>query len=392
MVNPLRSDCLYPEKGLCGTGLAFKVSELVARRMGRGLDDLHALLDLVAVATVADLVPLQGENRVLVRSGLRRFAVSHVAGLTALLEVAGLDARSLDAGHLGFAVAPRINAAGRIGESADALALLLTNDREEAGRLARKLDEVNRERQEEDRRTLEEALDALSLEFDAERDFGVVLAREGWHPGVIGIVASRVVERIHRPTVLVALDGNRGRGSARSIPGFHLYDALAACRSHMGRFGGHRQAAGMDVDRDAVAALRVAFNAEARRRLRPDDLQPVLRADAELALEDASLDLVHWLGYLEPHGMGNPRPLFLARSVFLERPRTVGKAHLKVTMRSGTARLDGIGFGLAALDPPDSLGSGPYDVLLKLEGNDWQGVRRAQARIVAFRPGATRGG
>jgi single-stranded-DNA-specific exonuclease len=230
-------------------------------------------------------------------------------------------------------------------------------------------------------------LEVLLREYDPERDYGVVLARDGWHPGVIGIVASRVVERIHRPTVLVALDGERGRGSARSIPGFHLYDALSTCRSHMGRFGGHAQAAGMDVHRDAVPALREAFNAEARQRLTPDDLRPVLRADVELMLADADLGMVHWLRYFEPHGIGNPRPVFLARGVSLEGARTVGAEHLKVGLRVGTAYIDGIGFGLSALYPPDSLASGPYDVLLKLDANEWRGERRAQAQILDIRPG-----
>lgn len=387
LVNPQRPDCPYPEKGLCGAGVAFKTCVLVAREMGADPAPLHALLDLVALATVADLVPLQGENRILVRFGLRRFAQTRVAGITALLQAAGVDAPTVNAGQLGFVVAPRINAAGRVGESADALRLLLTDDPTEAAALARALEEVNRVRKDEDRRTLDEALALLESGYDASRDYGVVLASEGWHPGVIGIVASRVVERIHRPTVLVALDGGMGRGSARSIPGFHLYEALLACRSHLGRFGGHRQAAGMDVARDALPAFREAFNAEAHARLAEDDLQPLLRPDLELSLAEADLDLVHWLAYLGPHGIGNPRPLFLARGVALEGPRRVGDTHLKVSLADGPARLDAIGFGLAERFPPESLGPGPYDVLVKLERNEWRGVARPQAQIVDVRPG-----
>jgi single-stranded-DNA-specific exonuclease len=251
------------------------------------------------------------------------------------------------------------------------------------------MDDVNRMRQAEDRRTLDEAMALLARDYDPERDYGVVLAAEGWHPGVIGIVASRVVERIHRPTVLVALDGEKGRGSARSVPGFHLYDALSRCRSHLGRFGGHRQAAGMDVDRAAVAALRDAFNAEARAALGPDDLQPLLRPDLELSLASVDLELVHWLGYLEPHGIGNPRPLFLARGVGLSGARVVGEGHLKVILEAGGGRLDAIGFGLADRHPPETLGTGRCDVLLKLERNEYRGVARPQARIVDLRPSGT---
>jgi single-stranded-DNA-specific exonuclease len=195
-----------------------------------------------------------------------------------------------------------------------------------------------------------------------------------------------VVERIHRPTVLVALDGEKGRGSARSIPGFHLYEALLRCRAHMGRFGGHRQAAGMDVARSAVPALRAAFNAEARIALGPDDLQPLLRPDLELPLPEADLELIHWLEYLEPHGIGNPRPIFLARGVRLDHPRRVGEGHLKVSLQAGTSRLDAIGFGLAERYPPEALAPGPYDVLVKLERNEYRGVARPQARIVDLRP------
>lgn len=386
LVNPQRPDCPYPEKGLCGAGVAFKVCELVARELGTPSEDLYALMDLVALATVADLVPLRGENRVLVRQGLRRFAHTRVPGVAALLAAAGVDAHEVNAGKLGFVVAPRINAAGRIGESADALRLLLTANAGEAQSLARRLEELNRLRKEEDARTLDEAVEQLAGFYDPERDYGVVLAGEGWHPGVIGIVASRVVERIHRPTVLVALDGEQGRGSARSVPGFHLYEAILACREHLGRFGGHRQAAGMDVARSDLSAFREAFNAHAREHLTEDDLLPLLRPDLEVALAQTDLDFVHWLGYLGPHGIGNPRPLLLARSVALDRPRTVGDRHLKVTLTQGRDRLDAIGFGLTERFPPASLGPEPYDVLMKVERNEWQGVARAQAQIVDLRP------
>jgi single-stranded-DNA-specific exonuclease len=273
-----------------------------------------------------------------------------------------------------------------MGDSGDALRLLLTEDGTEAAALAGQLDEINRVRQDEDRRTLDRALDLLARDYDPDRDYGVVLASEGWHPGVIGIVASRVVERIHRPTVLIALDGDKGRGSARSIPGFHLYEALAACREHMGRFGGHRQAAGMDVASAAVPALREAFNAEAHHRLSAEDLRPVLRPDGVVDLAEVDLELIHWLGYLGPHGIGNPRPVFVVRGVRLEGARRLKETHLKISLRSGSTAVDGIGFGLAASYPPESLGAGPYDALVRLERNEWRGVARPQAQILDLRP------
>jgi len=386
VVNPRRPDCAYPEKELCGTGLAFKLCALVGSHVGAAPDDLAAYLDLVALATVADLVPLTGENRVLVAYGLRRFARSSVAGIRALMAVAAVGADEVTAGKIGFVIAPRINAAGRIGDSMDALRLLLTDDEPEAARLAEQLDRTNRERQQEDARTLEEALGLLEERYDPERDFGVVLWAEGWHPGVIGIVASRVVERIHRPVVLVALDGDRGRGSARSVPGFHLYDALHACAHHLGRFGGHRQAAGMDIGADALPAFRDDFNATARARLGPDELRPSLRPDIELALSSADLDLAHWLSYLGPHGVGNPGPLFLARGVRLDRAKVVGERHIKARLASEGGGLDAIAFGLAERVEPEALERGPHDVLFRLEKNEWQGTTRAQARLVDVRP------
>jgi single-stranded-DNA-specific exonuclease len=388
LVNPQRPDCPYPDKGLCGTGLAFKVCELVGTRLDAPREDLLAMLDLVALASVADLVPLRGENRILVGRGLSRFRDTRIPGLRSLLRTSGVEAAKVTAGQLGFVVAPRLNAAGRIGEAADALQLLLTDDDGEAEVLARRLEEINRARQEEDRRTLNEALDLLTKDFDPHRDYGVVLASEGWHPGVIGIVASRVVERIHRPVVMIALDGASGRGSARSIPGFHLYDALHATRAHLRRFGGHRQAAGMDLDRECIEAFRADFNREARARLREDDLRPVHRPDLELSLEAIDLDLIHWLGYLGPHGIGNPRPTFLVRGVELEGVRTLKDRHLKMSLRSGSTRLDAIGFGLASVHAPDTLGRGRFDALVRLERNEWRGVARPQAHLVALTPTA----
>ena len=386
VVNPQREDCRYPDKGLCGAGVAYKFCELVGAAVGAASSDLAEYLDLVALATVADLVPLTGENRVLVTYGLRRMAQTRVVGVVALVEAAGLTADEVTAGRVGFVVAPRINAAGRVGESADALALLLTEDASSARRLAEGLEATNRSRQEEDRRTLDEALELLEGSYDSERDYGVVLASEGWHPGVIGIVASRVVERIHRPVVMVALDGASGRGSARSIAGFHLHEALTECSAHLGRFGGHAQAAGMDLDRDAVPAFRDAFNAVARRRLTAEQLRPVLRPDVELSLDQVDLDLVHWMTYLGPHGIGNPGPLFLARGVTLSGARTVGEGHLKVRLGAGPARLAAIGFGLAERHPPESLADEPHDVLFRLERNEWRGVATPQARLADLRP------
>jgi single-stranded-DNA-specific exonuclease len=392
VVNPVRPDSTYPEAVLCGAGVAYKLAQLLAERRGRDPAELHPLLALVALATVADLVPLEGENRVLVRFGLRYLAHTRMPGLRALLEVAGLRGE-VDAGQVGFVLGPRINAIGRMGAADTALRLLLTEDRTEALALARELDEANGARQEEDRRTLAEALDLLARTYDPARDHGVVLAAEGWHPGVIGIVASRIVERIHRPVVLVALDGARGRGSARSVPGVHLYEALRGCASLLGRFGGHRQAAGMDVAAGQVEAFRSAFNAQVRAQLGGRIPVPRLAAGTPISISQADGELHRLLEYMAPFGMGNPRPVFQARGVELTgRPREVGDGHLKLRFRDAEQELEAIGFGLARRRPPEALASGPVDALFQLRTHEYRGRVSLQARLLDLRPASGNAG
>lgn len=388
VVNPQRSDCAYPDPRLCGAGVAYRLATLVGRELMADPAPLDEMLDLVALATIADLVPLVGENRVLVSYGLRRMPYTSNEGVRALLAVSDVAPDEVTAGRIGYQIGPRINAVGRMGEAAEGLALLLSDDAGESARLASALDHMNGRRREEDQRTLDEALDELEGRFDPERDYGVVVAGRGWHPGVIGIVASRVVERIHRPVVMVALDGDRGggRGSARSIPGFHLYEAIADCAEHLTRFGGHRQAAGMDVRPGALEAFRAAFNEAARARLGDARLRPVVRPDIDVELEEIDLQLVHWLSYLGPHGIGNPGPLLRARGVEVADARTVGSNHLKARLRTPGSSLDAIGFGLADRFDPGSLGTGLWDVLFRLERNEWRGQVRVQARLADLRP------
>lgn len=391
VVNPARSEEVADDAP-CGAGVAFKVASLLARR--RGLDDetLAWYLDLVAVATVADLVPLRGENRVLARYGLRVLKQTLNPGLRALMEVAGLSGSEVDAGKVGFVLAPRINAAGRVGDADEALRLLLTDDPADARALAASLEEHNRRRRDEDRRTLDEALALLRESYDPERDYGVVLASDGWHPGVIGIVASRVVDRIHRPTVLVALDGDSGRGSARSIPGFDLYEAVRACAPHLERFGGHRQAAGMDLRRSELDAFRRRFREVAARRLEGGDLlRPDVRIDLDLPIGEADLDLCALLRHLGPHGMGNRRPVFHTGEVTATGIRTVGKGHLKLNLRRDGHALEAIGFGLAERLGGAIREGACVDAVYQLRPNEYRGRVSAQARLLDLRP-STNGG
>lgn len=386
VVNPNQPGCDYPD-ALCGTGVAYRLCEALGRAAGVPSDEIHVHLDLVALATVADLVPLTGDNRTLVRIGLRAIEHTEKPGLRALMERAEVAGRRLDAGDVGYRLAPRINAAGRMDDAMAALRLLLTDDEVEAGSLATVLDGANRQRREEERRTVDAALDQLAETFSPDDDFGLVLSADGWHPGVIGIVASRVVERIHRPTVLVALEGEDGRGSGRSIPGFNLFEAVHACREHLGRFGGHPQAAGMDIARGSVEAFRAAFNAEARARLEGDPLRPTISPDVEIDLAEATLELAHYLRYLGPFGMGNRTPLFVARGVHLDgEPKVVGSGHLRLSLKQGKARVRGIGFGLAERIPLDSLKAGPLDAVFQLREDHYRGIARVDARFRDLRP------
>ena len=384
IVDPQRSDDTSDARALCGTGIAFKLVQALVPALGLPPNLPYHLLDLVALATVADVVPLTGENRILVRHGIRLLSESRWPGLRALIEAAGLAGRELRAGHLGYVLGPRLNAAGRIGDAADGLRLLLSDEPEEAIELARRLEGLNVERQSLDHRILEEALVQVEQVCDPERDAGFVLAGDGWHPGVVGIVASRVVERYGRPAFLIAFDGDIGKGSGRSISRFDLHAALLACGDLLERYGGHQMAAGLTIRRDQLDEFRERFAAIAREALGPDDLGPEQRVDLELGLREANRDLERMCRHLEPCGAGNASPVFGVRGVrFVGRSR-VGNGHLKGTLDDGATRLGAIGFQWA--DRVPWLGDGLVDAAFRLESNEWNGYSTLQARLCALAP------
>jgi single-stranded-DNA-specific exonuclease len=388
VVNPNRGDCGYPDKGLAGVGVAWKVCCALAAELGFPPERLIGFLDLVAVATIADIAPLKGENRALVRWGLKVLRETPNAGLRALMRVTGLgDRDEITAGQVGFVLAPRINAVGRMGEALRGVQLLLTDDDREAERIAHTLEADNQWRRSVEGDTLREALAALEIGYDPDRDFGVVLAQSGWHPGVIGIVASRLVERLHRPVVMIALDENgEGKGSARSIHAFNLYEALRDCAGHLVRFGGHRVAAGCSIRAENVDAFRDAFNAVARERLTEDQLVPEVRIDLEMELRQADQELVRMLRHAGPFGAGNATPVFAARGVAVADHRIVGQGHLKMTLGAYGAKLDAIGFGMGARAQEPEFGRQLLDVAFKLEENHFNGRTSIQAKLVDFRP------
>jgi len=372
---------------LCGTGVAFKLVQALVPVLGLPANLPLHLLDYVALATVADVVPLRGENRILVRHGLKVLGSSRWPGLRALRTVAGLDATEVRAGHLGFVLGPRLNAAGRVGDAMDGLRLLLTDDPAEAADLAQRLESLNDQRQALDQRILEEAIAQVEATVRLEEHSALVLSASGWHAGVIGIVASRLVERYGRPAFMVAFDEQTptiGKGSGRSISRFHLRDALATCGDLLERFGGHRMAAGLTIHRDRLVEFRERFVAEANRLLRPEDLAPEQRVDLVLGLGEATDDLERLCRLLEPCGSENPGPVFAVRGIRLEGVREVGRGHLKATLRDGAYALDAIGFGMADRAPADL---GEVDVAFKLERNSFRGRDALQARMVAIAPG-----
>ncbi len=384
IVDPQLDGADSPYAMLCGTGVAFKLVQALVPALGLPPNLPLHLLDLVALATVADVVPLQGENRILVQQGLKVLNHSRWAGLRALIRSADLEGKSLRAGQLGFVLGPRLNAVGRIGDAKDGLRLLLTDDDVEAGRLATQLERQNTERQVLDQSILEEAIAQVEATVQLESDCAIVLSAEGWHPGVIGIVASRLVERFGRPAFMVAFDADHptvGKGSGRSISRFHLRDALVACDDLLERYGGHRMAAGLTIHRDRFEAFRERFVAEANRLLRPDDLVPEQRVDVVLGLDETTAELESLCQYLEPCGMGNPGPVFAVRGVRLDGAREVGKGHLKGTLRAGAAALDAIGFGMLDRAPG---ATESVDVAFKLETNSYRGRDSLQARMLAI--------
>ncbi len=387
VLNPNRPDCGYPEKVLCGAGVAFKLLQALFERQGRTVEDLYKYLDLVAIPTVADLVPLTGENRILVRTGLKVLRRTPNPGLQALLQVAGLAGGRIDAGQIAFVIGPRINAVGRMGDAMRGVNLLLTDDATTARALAEEVDAANRYRQGVERETFQRVKERLEESYDPGIDRAIVMASDDWHPGVIGIVASRVVEEVYRPTVLIALDGASGRGSGRSIPGFHLYDALKACEDYLEQFGGHRYAAGLQIHREQIAPFREALNAYAADRLAPEDLNPKLFVDIELPIGDVSSELFRLLVHFGPFGRGNPTPVILSRNVgLLAEPKVVGEDHLRLRLDSGDGvTREAIAYGLAH-EAKWLNESSRIDLAFHLGVRSWQGTEYVQARVVDVRP------
>ncbi|HVN87056.1 MAG TPA: single-stranded-DNA-specific exonuclease RecJ [Candidatus Binatia bacterium] len=388
VLNPIEPDAGFPFAGLCGAGVAFYLALGIRMRLREaGADavpDLRRYLDLVTLGTIADIVPIVEENRVLVKHGLRELARSARPGLMALKTVSGVT--DISTGVVGFRLAPRLNAGGRLADATRSVELLTTVDRARAEQLAQELDQENRARQAIELEILNDAIGQVeAIEEFAERR-SIVLASEDWHPGVIGIVASRLVERYYRPTILIAvnLDSGIGRGSGRSIRHFNLHEAVKASAESLEGFGGHRMAIGLSIRAEQVDDFAAAFEDAVRARTHADQFVPELDVDAELRFSDIDAQLMADLDRLEPFGMGNPEPIFCTKAVTVVNRRVVGENHLKLFLRHDGRALSAIGFGMADREVAEG---DTIDLVYSPQLEEWNGEIRLQLRLRDLRAG-----
>lgn len=369
VVNPkVEEDSPYTY--FCSAGVVFKLAHALLKK--RRLDDfdLKEYLDMVAVATVADIVPLVDENRLLVRHGLARLPSSAHVGLRMLAEVAGLTS-SLSAMNVGFRIGPRINAAGRMDSPLTALELLLSSSTNQARELARLLDDYNRQRQEEEESIRTEAVSMLQEVFDRDRDHVIVLGSRSWHPGVVGIVASQLMRRYHKPAFVIAFDSSGlGKGSGRSIPGVSLVQAIQHCSDHIVSGGGHEMAAGLVIREEQIEGFRRAFDTYVSETTTREQRTPVLFIDEEVSFGELTLELLDSYELLEPFGNSNPLPVFMSKGVFpTEAPKKVGTNHLKLFLRQGMVERDAIFFNGAGNELPEP----PWDLAFTIDRNVFRG-------------------
>lgn len=368
---------------LSGAGIALKIVQALA--MDHCLpvthDDFLSLLDLAALGTLADVVPLTGENRIILKEGLRYIRDVHRPGIRALKEIAGLQGKEMKAGLLSFTLVPRINAAGRLADAHDVVNLFLSNSDEETSSIADKLDRTNTERQRIEEEVYQEALSQLK---EKGYDAAIVLHNKGWHIGVIGIVASRIKEEFHRPTFIFTVEGNMAKGSARSIPPFDIYDGLSACRDILVSFGGHKQAAGVKLYASDLQAFEETINNIASDALKKEDFIPTVQIDAEVALSEVNTSLIKELCMLEPLGNGNPEPLLGARRLNILNLRVVGNNHLKMKLKQKYQTIEAIGFGMGELFDRIS-SSATVDAAFTPAINEWNGGSYPQLNLKAFR-------
>jgi len=381
VVDPHRRDCPYPDKNLAGVGVAFKLCQALWLKLKN--EEFLRDYDIVALGTIADIVPLIGENRKLVRLGLKELSHSKNCGIQALVEVAGLYGKEINSGQVGFGLAPRLNAAGRIGSAMDGVKLLLSSNMRESRPMADALHDANTERQSAERKILALAEELLAKE-DMSKLHSIVLSGENWHSGVIGIVASRLVDKYYLPTVIICKQGEVAKGSCRSIKGLNIYEALEHCRDTLITFGGHSQAAGLTVAPDKIERFREEFDRYVAETLPPEAYEPTVNIEFELSPSKLDLALVKELNKLEPYGMGNPKPMFGYRRLQGVSARTIGREgqhlSLQVNGRSGTLTLIAWDKG----EFVDVVATEPIDIVYAPQVDEWQGRMNLECIIHDF--------
>jgi single-stranded-DNA-specific exonuclease len=386
ILNPKCENSNYPFQELAGVGVAYKLAQAIINASNLDESIIKDYVDLVAIGSAADIVPLIDENRIFVKEGLKKLNETNRPGLRALLQVAGLFNKPIGTGQVVFVIAPRINAVGRMGNAERAVELLTTQDADLALEIANILETENRQRKNIDEETFKTAQQQVDEKFDLNNYFGLVLDQEGWHPGVIGIVASRVVEKYYRPTIMISIEDNIGKGSARSISGFDIYLALKQCEDLLLGYGGHKYAAGLTIEKDKIEAFRERFNEIACQQLDEELLSPKLRIEGEIRLGEINSRLYKYLKLLAPFGPQNMRPVFLSQKLqVVGTPAIVGNNHLKFKVRQDGIVLDAIGFNLGDLIYRIEPGASNLDMTYVIEENSYLGRTTLQLRVKDLR-------
>lgn len=389
VLDPKRSDCDYPCKELSGCGIGFKLMQALAQRNELPWTELEPLLDLVAVSTACDIVPITGENRVLAYLGLQRINTAPRAGFRAMLKMANVK-RALTITDLVFLVGPRINAAGRVEHGAMAVELLLAQDEQQAEQSGLRIDKNNAHRQGLDKDITRQVMERIAQQEDVDERWSTVLFDKSWHKGVIGIVASRVIEHYYRPTIILTESNGKAAGSARSVKDFDLYEAIGACSDLLEQYGGHMYAAGLTMPVENVGKFAERFEQVVRERMLPEQRIPIEEVDMELDLAQVDMKLMNTLNHMGPFGPGNMKPVFLTRGVVdTGAARVVGEAHLKMSLmdpRDSSKRFEAIAFRQAHHDELVHSGE-PFSVLYTIEENEWQGRTTLQLNVKDIKPG-----
>jgi single-stranded-DNA-specific exonuclease len=386
ILDPKRKNCNYPFKELAGVGVAYKIVQAIVQKLGLDEEFHKRYIDLVALGSAADIVPLIHENRLLVKKGMEKLNQHDHIGIRALVKTAGLVEKKIGTGQIVFMLAPRINAVGRLGNAERAVRLLVSDSEQQAKNIANIMESENLNRKSIDEDTFQEAIALIEEEFDINTTSAIVLARKGWHSGVIGIVASRIVEKVFRPTIMISLENGIGRGSARSIPNFDIYSALKECEEYLLSFGGHRYAAGLTIEVEQLDQFSKKFRDVAAEMLEEEDLIQKITIDSEINLSEITDKFVRLLRLFAPFGPQNMRPVFLTRKLqVVGNPQIVGKNHLKFKVRQEGQVFDVIGFNLGSLFYRLTPGEDNLDMVYVIEENQWEGHTKIQLRVKDLR-------